>query len=197
MSSRVYKIALFGGGCVGKSAVVIRSLKGIFAEAFDPTIEDSYTMEIEVDGRQYKLDITDTSGSEEASLIWDSYIKDNQGYVLVYSIASDISFKEAKDYYERIIRVKGADDFSIVLVGNKCDLEGERQVTTEQGEELARNLNCPFFEASAKDGTHVDDAFTEIVREITSRNPPEPEPEHEPAEEKSKGGKFFKFFKRK
>ena len=106
------------------------------------------------------------------------------------------SFKEIKDLYERIVRVKGTKDVPIVLFGCKCDIENLREVTREQGEEFARQINCPFFETSTKNNIHIDDVFSEIVREINARLPPEPEPEPEPAKENKKSN-FFNFFKKK
>ena len=125
----------------------------------------------------------------------EQFIRLGQGFVLVYSVTDLGSFKGLNDYYEEIIDIKGTRDVPVVLVGNKCDLESSRKVTTEQGEELARKLNCPFLETSAKNGTHIEDVFAEIVREIDTHPPFEPVPTV-PAEEKKKS-KFLGFFKGK
>jgi GTPase KRas protein len=54
----------------------------------------------------------------------------------------------------------------MVLIGNKCDLESDRQVTTQEGQDLAKNFGCPFFESSAKTRINVEESFYQLVREI-------------------------------
>ena len=66
-------------------------------------------------------------------------------------------------------RVKEGDGMAavpLVLVGNKIDLVDSRVVSTDEGTELARKLNCPFVEASAKERINVDEGFYQVVREI-------------------------------
>lgn len=205
MSSNEYKIAFLGGGAVGKSPIIVRLIGNRFIEAYDPTIEDTYKKTFEVNGKQCSLKILDTAGLEEYLSMIESYARENQGFVLVYSITSLCSFNEVNDYYEDVIRARGTRDVPFVLVGNKCDLESSREVTTEQGEELARQLNCPFFETSAKNGTHIEDVFTEIVLEIKAHPLLDPEPDWPPEGDKGDEGdegskkknKFLRFFKRK
>ena len=67
---------------------------------------------------------------------------------------------------EQILRVKDVAEVPMILVGNKCDLEEERDVTTSEGKELAKLFNCPFFETSAKARINVEEVFYESVREI-------------------------------
>ena len=200
MPSFEYKIPVFGRSGVGKTSIVDRFVCGYFVEEYDPTIgEDHRRKQTEVDGQQYNLDIFDTYGDlEEYPAMRDQYIRIAHGFLLVYSIDDLDSFNKINDHYNNVVTVKNLErkDIPIVLVGAKCDLEDSREVTREQGEELARQLNCPFFETSAKDNICVDDAFAEIVREIRTHCPPEPEPEPEPAKE-SKKSKLFKFLKRK
>ena len=196
MSLTDYKIVVIGRYCVGKTRIINRFICGYFAEEYDPTIGgDDYRREINVDDNFCMLDIIDTyRGIDEYPPLRDQYIRIAHGFLLVYSVADIDSFNKIKSYCDEITRVKDSErkDIPIVLVGAKCDLEDSREVTREQGEELARELNCPFFETSAKDNICVDDAFAEIVREIRTHCPPEPEPAKE-----SKKSKFLKLFKRK
>ena len=62
-----------------------------------------------------------------------------------------------------------SDNISRIIVGNKCDLEESRQVTFDEGKELAEHYNVQFLETSAKDCKNVDEAFTTMTREIKSR----------------------------
>lgn len=84
-------------------------------------------------------------------------MKNGQGFVLVYSITAQSTFNDLHDLREQILRVKDTDDVPMVLVGNKCDLEDERVVGKEQGNNLARQYNCAFMETSAKAKINVND----------------------------------------
>ena len=86
--------------------------------------------------------------------------------MLVYSITNPKSFTLIKEVKEFILRSKGREKVPMVLIGNKCDLENERMVTTTEGEQLARMWNIPFFETSAKLGINVDNAFIVLINEL-------------------------------
>uniref|UniRef100_A0A8C5Y5F1 RAP1A, member of RAS oncogene family n=1 Tax=Microcebus murinus TaxID=30608 RepID=A0A8C5Y5F1_MICMU len=120
---REYKLVVLGSGGVGKSA-----LTGIFVEKYDPTIEDSYRKQVEVDCQQCMLEILDTD----------------------------------------------TEDVPMILLGNKCDLEDERVVGKEQGQNLARQwCNCAFLESSAKSKINVNEIFYDLVRQINRKTPVE------------------------
>merc|ERR1719337_198240 len=140
-----------------------------------PTIEDSYRKQVEVDGQQCMLEILDTAGTEQFTAMRDLYMKNGQGFVLVYSITAQSTFNDLQDLREQILRVKDTDDVPMVLVGNKCDLEDERVVGKDQGLNLARQFNnCAFMETSAKAKIGVNDIFFDLVRQINRRTPENP-----------------------
>lgn len=142
----------------GKSALTVQFVQGIFVEKYDPTIEDSYRKQIEVDGQQCMLEILDTAGTEQFTAMRDLYMKNGQGFLLCYSITSVNSYNEIIDLREQILRVKDTDDVPMILVGNKCDLEEERVVNKDQGANLARSFNnCAFLESSAKAKINVNE----------------------------------------
>jgi len=87
----------------------------------------------------------------------------------VFAITSRSSFEEIDVFREQILRVKDEDDVPMVLVGNKCDLQEERQVTSAEGQEKAKTFNCPFFESSAKTRVNVEESFYQLVREIRQK----------------------------
>uniref|UniRef100_A0A0N5A6S5 Mediator of RNA polymerase II transcription subunit 13 n=18 Tax=Bilateria TaxID=33213 RepID=A0A0N5A6S5_PARTI len=170
---REYKIVILGCGGVGKSALTVQFVQGIFVEKYDPTIEDSYRKQVEVDGQQCMLEILDTAGTEQFTAMRDLYMKNGHGFVLVYSITAQSTFNDLVDLREQILRVKDSEDVPMIIVGNKCDLEDERVVGKEQGHNLARNFNCSFLETSSKAKVNVNEVFYDLIRQI-NRHYPEP-----------------------
>ncbi|CAF2828065.1 unnamed protein product [Rotaria sp. Silwood2] len=164
-----YKLCVFGSGGVGKSCLTMQFVQGIFMPKYDPTIEDVYKKVVEIDGRQYSLEILDTAGTEDFSAMRDLYVKNSHGFVLVYSITSRATFNDLDEFYNRIINIKDAELHGqppLVLVGNKSDLEGERNVAPKDGQELARRWKCTFLETSAKNQLNVNEIFFDLVRQI-------------------------------
>ena len=169
---REYKIVVLGSGGVGKSALTVQFVQGIFVEKYDPTIEDSYRKQVEVDGQQCMLEILDTAGTEQFTAMRDLYMKNGQGFVLVYSITAQSTFNDLQDLREQILRVKDSEEVPMVLVGNKCDLEDERVVGKDQGLNMAKMFgNSSFMETSAKAKIGVTDIFFDLVRQINKTAP--------------------------
>jgi len=168
---REYKIVVLGSGGVGKSALTVQFVQGIFVEKYDPTIEDSYRKQVEVDGQQCMLEILDTAGTEQFTAMRDLYMKNGQGFVLVYSITAQSTFNDLTDLREQILRVKDTEDVPMILVGNKCDLEDERVVGKDQGYNLSKNFQCAYLESSAKAKINVNEIFYDLVRQINRKSP--------------------------
>ena len=115
------------------------------------------------------LDILDTAGQEEYSVMRDQYIRAGEGFLLVYSITSKGSFDELTALHDKIVMVKDVDEdegYPMVIVGNKCDLEDEREVPLASLQALGESFKCPVFEGSAKERINVTESFIEVVREI-------------------------------
>jgi GTPase KRas protein len=151
------------------------------AQQYDPTIEDSYRKQVVIDGQPCMLEVLDTAGQEEYTALRDQWIRDGEGFVLVYSISSRSSFGRIKRFHHQIQRVKESVASSpsypgalsvaasnmpvpVMLVGNKSDRVTEREVSTQEGHALARELGCEFVEASAKNCINVEKAFYDVVR---------------------------------
>lgn len=159
-----------GGGGVGKSALTIQLIQSHFVDEYDPTIEDSYRKQCIVDDEVVMLDVLDTAGQEEYSAMREQYMRTGEGFLLVYSVTSRSSFEEIMAFHQQILRVKDRDQFPVVIVGNKCDLESDRQVTEDEGRELAKEFGCDFIETSAKQRIHVEESFYQLVRAIRKFN---------------------------
>lgn len=168
---REYKLVVLGSGGVGKSALTVQFVQGIFVEKYDPTIEDSYRKQVEVDGQQCMLEILDTAGTEQFTAMRDLYMKNGQGFALVYSITAQSTFNDLEDLRDQILRVKDTDNVPMVLVGNKCDLEDERVIGKDQGNQRAKQWGCSFIESSAKAKINVSEIFFSLVRQINESTP--------------------------
>jgi len=169
-NKNLYKIVLLGDGGVGKSCLTIQLTQNQFVHEYDPTIENSYRKQVEVDGNISVMDILDTAGQEEYRVLQDQYIHRGEGFVVMYSVTSRASFELVTKFQQKIFMVKDEENyFPMVIVGNKCDLDDQREVTKEEGDELAKTIGCPFFETSAKTRVNVEECFMECVREIRKR----------------------------
>lgn len=108
---------------------------------------DSYRKQCVIDDEVALLDVLDTAGQEEYSAMREQYMRTGEGFLLVYSITDRQSFEEIMTFQQQILRVKDRDYFPMIVVGNKCDLEGERQVST-QGMRFTLFSLFPFFPCS-------------------------------------------------
>lgn len=89
-------------------------------EKYDPTIEDSYRKQVEVDGQQCMLEILDTAGTEQFTAMRDLYMKNGQGFILVYSITAQSTFNDLQDLREQILRVKVSHPTVLLLSHEKA-----------------------------------------------------------------------------
>jgi len=160
------QVCVLGDGGVGKTALTIQLCSGRFITEYDPTIEDSYQKQLTILDRAVMVEILDTAGQEEFKAQRDEWIRDCSGFVIVYSITSRSSFDCIQGFYRNIQRVKEDERFSVAVAGNKADLESKREVTSEQGAEMAARLSAHFRETSAKTKMNIVDVFTGVVKGI-------------------------------
>lgn len=104
-------------------------LQSYFVTDYDPTIEDSYTKQCVIDDVPAKLDILDTAGQEEFSAMREQYMRSGEGFLLVFSVTDHSSFDEMFKFHRQILRVKDRDEFPMLMVGNKSDMEAQRTVS--------------------------------------------------------------------
>eukprot|EP01103_Thecamoeba_quadrilineata_P006312 TRINITY_DN16037_c0_g1_i1.p1 TRINITY_DN16037_c0_g1~~TRINITY_DN16037_c0_g1_i1.p1 ORF type:complete len:205 (-),score=38.49 TRINITY_DN16037_c0_g1_i1:177-740(-) len=161
-----YKVVIVGGGAVGKSSLTMQFISNQFVDEYDPTIEDSYRTQLTVDGNPVVLDLLDTAGQEELSAMRDSYMRAGKGFLIVYSITARNSWEEALQMRAKILEVKDADEFPMVVCGNKKDLAQNRQVPEAEAGAKCKSLGLPFYETSAKTRENVESVFHQLVREI-------------------------------
>lgn len=160
-------LTVIGSTSVGKSALTIRFVKKQFTPEYDPTISRTYRHHIVINGTDYSLTVYDTAGLEQQAQIPQYYIN-SHGFILVYSIADPQSFEIVRDIYDRLVDEIGSNSVPVVLIGNKFDLNDQRRVNKEAGQQLVqewRNAGsqAAFIETSALTGEKVDDVFVTLL----------------------------------
>ena len=158
------KIAVLGQTLVGKSAMTFRFINNKFPTEHDTTIEDSYSIPVKIDDINCQFEILDTAGQDDYQTMLDTWINSSDGFILVYSIDNRESFESTKVRYERILKLKGDQKVSIVVAGNKCDLEESRKVSKEEAENFCSSNNIQFLETSALKVLNVKEAFLAVAK---------------------------------
>ena len=166
---QLYKIIIIGDSGVGKSNILGRYLRNEFREDTKATIGVEFgSKKMVIENVTIKLQIWDTAGEERYRSITSAYYKGSKGCFIVYDITNPQSFDDLMKWYEEIKR-SGDKGVSIILVGNKCDLENERKITIEMGKNKAKEMNCPFYETSALNNIMIDQVFKVMCEDIYNR----------------------------
>ncbi|KAG1783690.1 small GTPase superfamily [Suillus placidus] len=160
-----WRVAVLGDGGVGKTALAVQFTLNCFVETYDPTIEDAYRKQLIVDNKMCFVEVIDTAGQEEYATLRDQWVREGQGFILVYSIASRSTFERLDVFRQSMLKVKRQKPI-FMLVGNKCDKTYEREVSREEGIALARTFGCEFMETSARTAYNVELLFTNLVRAL-------------------------------
>lgn len=161
------KIALVGSRSVGKSSLTVQFVDGHFVESYYPTIENTFSKIIKYQGQEYATEIIDTAGQDEYSILNSKHFIGIHGYMLVYSVASTQSFDMMQVIRDRILNHLGTEWAPVVLVGNKSDLRpDQRQVSVEDGKQLAISFECAHVETSARYNENVTKAFELMIGQI-------------------------------
>jgi len=117
------------------------------------------------------LEIMDTAGTEQFTSMRELYMREAQGFLLVFSITSLNSLNELNELREQIVHVKNDPMVPIVLVGNKCDLEDDRMVSRSRAFQVSQQWgNVPYYETSARRRQNVSEVFVDVCRQIIRRD---------------------------
>jgi len=162
----LFKLVLIGDSGVGKSCLLLRFADDNFTDSYISTIGVDFRFRtITIDRKTVKLQIWDTAGQERFRTITSAYYRGAAGIIMVYDVTSMESFDHVEEWLNEVER-HANESTSKLLVGNKSDRVTEREVSTQEGQALARELGCDFVEASAKNNIHVDKAFYDVVRKL-------------------------------
>ena len=163
------KYIIIGDAAVGKSNLLLRYVHGQFKPEYQLTIGVEFgAKNIEISSELFRIQIWDTAGQEYFRSMTRAYYKNSVCALVVYDISSRDSFNNVMSWIEDC-KNQSPKTIFMVLVGNKCDLEDKRQVSYEEGKELADKNQLLFFESSAKDGINVDEIFLNSATEIAKK----------------------------
>jgi small GTP-binding protein len=160
-------LAFYGDGNVGKTSIIQVYDNGIFSiEQLQTVGSNSIRKTIYINDNKTIVTIYDTAGQAQFKNINVNLLNKAEGVILVYAVNDLKSFQSVKETRDNLIKAHSKIMF-MVLVGNKNDLDpSEREVTTQQGKDLAKELGIPFFETSAKLGTNLENMFKRIISDI-------------------------------
>ncbi|CAM8984724.1 unnamed protein product [Rhodiola kirilowii] len=162
----VFKLVLIGDSAVGKSQILARFARGEFSLDSKATIGVEFqTRTLIIQHKSVKAQIWDTAGQERYRAVTSAYYRGAVGAMLVYDITKRQSFDHIPRWLEEL-RAHADRNIVIILIGNKCDLESQRAVPTEDAKEFAHKEGLFFLETSALEATNVETAFTTILTEI-------------------------------
>ncbi|XP_062262675.1 ras-related protein Rab-6A isoform X1 [Platichthys flesus] len=160
---RKFKLVFLGEQSVGKTSLITRFMYDSFDNTYQATIGiDFLSKTMYLEDRTIRLQLWDTAGQERFRSLIPSYIRDSAAAVVVYDITNVNSFQQTTKWIDDV-RTERGGDVIIMLVGNKTDLADKRQITTEEGEQRAKEMNVLFIETSAKTGYNVKQLFRRVA----------------------------------
>jgi small GTP-binding protein len=160
-----FKILIIGDSSVGKSCLALRATKGSFNTLYTPTVGfEFFNFYLKIEEEFIKLQIWDTCGQEVYRSLISSFYRNSSLAIIVYAIDNEESFNNIEIWLNEL-KTKGNPDISIILVGNKLDLEDKREITKEMYSDFCDNNNIKyFFETSAKTGFNAKNVFIEAAK---------------------------------
>ena len=167
----VYKVLLLGDSSVGKTCFLLRYCDKSFQDVHLSTIGLDYRLKSMTlkNNKNIKLQIWDTAGQDRFRAITKNYYKGANGIILIYDVTNMQTYENVKNWISQI-KEEASPNVIIYLVGNKIDVPDEqRLIKAEDGQKIADEFNLPFKEASAKDGTNVNEIFQELLEEIDEK----------------------------
>ena len=165
LNGDLVKVMLIGDVGVGKTSMILRYFDIGFDELLLSTTNfDFKTKMIHIDNKIINLQVWDSLGQEKYNSISANYLRFCEGIIIVFDVSNSSSFVNLKNWIS-VIKEK-AESKRIIIVGNKIDLNQKRQISFQEANELAQELNLKYFETSAKDNANIQDIFLDIAQDI-------------------------------
>ena len=166
----IMKLILIGDASVGKTNILTKYLKNEFDPNSKATVGvELGTKNIQIDNKIIKVQIWDTAGQERYKAITSAYYKGAKGAIIVYDITRKITFDNIEKWIGDL-KVNGDENIIIFLVGNKSDLNDNREVSKEDGLNKSEKFNIPFLETSALCGENISKVFEELIQKVYINN---------------------------
>ncbi|XP_071965858.1 ras-related protein Rab-10-like isoform X6 [Antedon mediterranea] len=166
----ILSLLVIGDSIVGKSSLIMRFVDRHCINPFTTIGIDFKIKTVELNGKKIKLQIWDTAGQERFHTITTSYYRGAMGIMLVYDITQEKTFDNIAKWL-RNIQEHANEDVEKMLLGNKCDMNDKRMVSTERGQSIARENGIKFMETSAKTNINVEPAFMTLAEDILKKYP--------------------------
>ena len=165
----LFKLIIVGDTNVGKTNIMSKYIKDQFNITSKSTIGVEFgTKILELENKKIKAQIWDTAGQERYKSITSAYYKGAKGAFIVYDITNKSTF-ESVDKWIKDLNSYGDKNLTMLLIGNKSDLEDKRIINKEEGEEKAKSFELGFIETSAYNGDNIDQAFDIMLKEVLKR----------------------------
>jgi Ras-related protein Rab-11A len=165
----IFKVVLIGDSGVGKTNILSRYIKDDFSIETKNTVGVEFGSKIiKFKENTIKIQIWDTAGQERYRSITNAYYKGAKGAMVVYDISKRYTFDNIDKWISEL-KNSGDEDVNILLVGNKCDLEDQREITKEEAEKKAENFKCAFIETSAMQAVNIEKAFNMLVENVSKK----------------------------
>jgi len=171
----VAKVAMCGDWAVGKTSLVRRFAEDKFDHNYIPSIGlNVVTKVVDVGGgRRIKLNIFDTGGQERFRPMRRRYYQGSQGVVFVFDLTRADTAVSIESRWLSEVESSLSRDFERIVLGNKLDLEPQREVSEYAGREMAKRIGASYFETSALLGRNVQEAFRELASRLMAKYFPE------------------------
>ncbi|CAD8086692.1 unnamed protein product [Paramecium primaurelia] len=165
--AHVFKIILLGSTAVGKSQILLRFTKDQFNLSTNITVGVEFSAKVlEINNKKIRVQVWDTAGQEKYRAIAKAYYKGAVGAFLVYDITKKNSFLDVDRWLQEIREYSDQQNLVLMLIGNKNDLEANREVSKEEAIKYAQSKKMGFLETSAQTGHNIEFAFKQIAEEI-------------------------------
>ncbi|MFX1490575.1 MAG: Rab family GTPase [Promethearchaeota archaeon] len=172
MYDAVYKVVIFGDAGCGKTTLAQRFLTNSFKPFTRMTIGlDFEVKSMDIDGQKVKLQIWDFGGEERFRFLLPTYVRGANGALFMYDVTNYSSLAHIDDWL-LVVRqeIKTKHHFPIIVVGGKADLVDVREVTADEGINIARSRAIDgFIECSSKTGENVEETFDALTRLMMQR----------------------------